>query len=64
MWDYDMNGDEGDGDCMMECTFQFDDAEVDRKNAVQKAINRTHAASENQTSVGGLVGAISGLLGG
>jgi len=31
---YDMNGDEGDGDCKLELTLQFDDAEVLRKSAV------------------------------
>lgn len=38
-----MNGDEGDGDCVMEVTMQFDDAEIDRKNAVQRVLNRNKA---------------------
>lgn len=35
-----MNGDEGDGDCTLECTFQFDDAEVDRRGAAVRMFDR------------------------
>ncbi len=50
-----MNGDEGDGDCVMEVTMQFDDAEVDRKNAVERVMNRNRAESPNR-GLGGLLG--------
>ena len=43
--DFDMNSDEGDGDCVMECTFQFDDAEIDRKNAIERVLNRNKGGS-------------------
>ena len=47
-----MNGDEGDGDCVMEVTMQFDDAEIDRKNAVQRVLNRNKAGNVG----GGILG--------
>lgn len=36
-----MNGDEGDGDCIMEVTMQFDDAEVDRRSAIEGVMSRS-----------------------
>lgn len=47
-----MNGDEGDGDCTLECTFQFDDAEVDRRNAVDRVLNRGRDNAGRQEFVG------------
>lgn len=39
IFNYDMNGDEGDGDCKLELTLQFDDAEIIRKSAVGRGAN-------------------------
>lgn len=47
-----MNADEGDGDCVMELTIQFDDAEIDTKNLIQQVANPTTAVKQNNGLLG------------